>query len=138
MPDNRQFSATWRQDGTALILGRLVASNGSGDATGVPGEGRWVEQADLSSIVCGVYEAGSETPVVSPSVTIASVIFDTPVTDRVLWDRDQIGYNFLHTLPVTAFPSADKTYTVQYTFTFAGGTVAVAQISGQALRTRGS
>ena len=54
------FKVQWHEDGSATVLGRITARNGSGSATGIAGEGNWLEQADISTITCAVYDrAGS-------------------------------------------------------------------------------
>lgn len=118
--------ANWREDSTATVLARLTARDGSGSATGVNGEGNWLQQADISTITCAVFDLDSTTPstaINEPTVTIADVILDTPVTTNTLWTKDLKGYNFIHDLGPANFPTGNHTYRVEYTVTLGSGTV---------------
>lgn len=129
------FEVDWREDGTATVLARLTARNGSGSATGVPGEGKWVQQADLSTITYRAFdESDDDTEITSgaTSVTISSAVIDTPVTSTQIWTRDTVGYNFLHDLPPATFPTGGHVVRVEYKFTFADGTVGWAVFRGEA------
>lgn len=114
----------WREDGSAVAVARLAAWNGSGSATGVSGEGRWLEQADIEAITCAVYDLNSatpSTPTSEPTVTVATAVQDTPVTNGEIWPKDDIGWNFRHVLAATCFPTANHRYRVIYTLTLTGG-----------------
>lgn len=115
------FDVHWNEDGSATCLARLVARNGSGDA--IVGEGKWLEQADVSSITCKVIdESDDDTEITpAPTVTPAGSIIDTPVTDGVIWTQDSTGYNFLHDLAYTCFPTGGTMYRVEYYFVLSGG-----------------
>lgn len=110
------------EDGSVTLLARLMADNGSGDA--VAGEGKWLEQADFSTIVCHVYDLSNANAEVgtAPTVTVSSVIIDTPVTDGVIWTADSTGYNFKHTVAGTYFPNGGRAYEIEYFATLTGGT----------------
>lgn len=119
------IKVNWQEDGSATALARVCARDGSGTWTGVSGEGNWIKQADLTTITCAVFDRSGttpDTPFLTPTVTIASAIQDTPVTDGKIWDIDAVGYNFLHDLPGTCFPSGGHKYRVEYAFTRSGGT----------------
>ena len=119
----KRIEVTWHEDGNATALARITARNGSGSATGVDGEGNWLQQADLTSIACKVFEkgAGQVSLVAEPTVTISSAVLDTPVTTNVLWTQDTTGYNFVHDLAATNFRTGTFEYIVEYTFTVTGG-----------------
>jgi hypothetical protein len=120
MPTILNTEARVNEDGSATLLGIITARDGTG---AVQASGRkLIKQADLSAIVCNVYDqADLSTAVVSPTVTISSVIFDTMQAD---WDGDSRGYNFKLTLAATAFPTGGRTYEVELKFTTTGSTVA--------------
>jgi len=125
----------WQEDGTATVLARVCARDATGAATGVPGEGKWVKQADLSAITCAVYDLSSATPAVAiatPTVTISSAILDTPATSSELWTEDTTGYNFIHDLASTNFPTGRNRYLVEYLFTTTGGAKWALQLEGVA------
>ncbi len=135
------FRVTWNEDGSASVLGRLTARDGGGAATGVDGEGKWLQQADVQTITCNIFDLSSltpDTPLSSPAVVVATSILDTPVTDNEIWTRDTIGYNFLHDLISTSFPSGGNRYSVEYTVTLTGGTVFHAVYTGVATPIRSS
>jgi hypothetical protein len=91
-----------------------------------------ITQATISSITCKVYDRSSATPgtpVSSPTVVVASAIFDTLQTDG-RWTVDSstspgsdgsAGYNFLHQVVGSVFSEGGKTYDVEYTFTPTAG-----------------
>lgn len=121
---SHKIEVNWLEDTTAVILARITASDGSGAATGVNGEGNWLQQADLSTVTCKVFDITGQTVTVStPTVTISSDVKDTPITSSALWTQDTTGYNFIHTIANTYFPSAGHRYRVEYKFTTTGGTV---------------
>lgn len=135
------FNVQWVEDGSATVLGRLAGRTGSGNATGVDGEGNWLQEADISTITCKIFDLDSSTPdtaTETPTVTISSVILDTPVTTNVVWTKDTIGYNFIHTLSSTYFPTGDRRYRVEYEVTLAGGGVFHGIYVGTARPIRGS
>ena len=120
------IKVVWTEDGDCTVLGRVTARDGTGAWTGVDGEGNFLKQADLSTITCAVYDLDSATPttaVATPTVTISSAVLDTPVTTTVLWKLDPYGYNFIHDLPNTAFPTGGHRYRAEYKFTTTGSKV---------------
>lgn len=124
MSEASVFRVSWREDGSCTALARVTARDATGAATGIDGEGKWVKQADISTITCSVFDKSSSTPstaIATPTVTVASSIIDSPVTDGVIWPVDSTGYNFLHDLSYTNFPTGGHVYRVEYTFTPTGG-----------------
>lgn len=86
-------------------------------------DGNYVTQAALTSITCKVYDLQGTTPdtaTATPTVTIASSIFDTLQTGG-MWTADSTGYNFSHTQESTIFANGDHTYLVEYLFTPTSG-----------------
>lgn len=121
------IKVAWQQSGSATALARVCARDATGAWTGIVGEGNWLKQADLAvnGITCAVYDrngAAPDTAIANPTVTISSAIQDIPITDGKIWDIDTIGYNFLHDLTGTSFPTGGHKYRVEYTFTTTGGT----------------
>lgn len=136
-----EFEVEWNEDATATVLARITARDGSGAATGKDGEGNWLEQADISAITCKVFDLDGETPdtpIAEPTVTISSVVLDTPVTSNAIWTKDVYGYNFLHDLANTNFPTGNHKYRVEYTVTLTGGAVFHASFEGRAKPIRSS
>lgn len=135
------FQVEWNEDGSATVLGRITARNGTGAATGVSGEGKWIKIADVSSITCKVFDLDSatpNTPIATPTVTVSASVIDTPVTSSEIWTQDSVGYNFLHDLASSNFPDGSHVYTVEYEVTLTGGTKFHGTYSGLARPIRGS
>jgi hypothetical protein len=118
-----EFGVTWKEDGDATVLARLTARNGTGAATGEDGEGNWLEQADVDTITCKVFDMDDDpdTAIATPTVTVSSAIQDTPVTTNVIWTKDTVGYNFIHDLAASNFPTGGRRYRVEYTVTLVAG-----------------
>lgn len=121
------FELTFQEDGTVVVYGRLTARDGSGSATGVSGEGKWIQQADLSTLTWKAFTSsdGGTTwsEVTSASLTVSDVVINTPVTTNVDWTRDTVGYNFRHTIASTVFTTGGVLGRVEYKATTTGGAV---------------
>ena len=123
---SRTFNVNWNEDGSCTILGRVTARNGTGEATGISGEGNWIKQADVSTIVRKVFDLdGTNFPTEesSTSITVANVVIDVPVTSTAIWTEDTIGYNFLEDLANTLFPESGRRIRIEYVVTLTGGAV---------------
>ncbi len=108
-----------------IIHGEAFAGSGSILLARVYGTaGTYLTQATTSSITCAVNDitTGSPVSVITPSIVVASVIFDTLQTGG-LWTKDSTGYNFRHAMAATAFPTAGHVYEVIYTVTPSSGAV---------------
>lgn len=126
MESPNPVKVVWIEDGSAVALGRLASDSGTGDWTGVEGEGNFLKQADIDTITYKVFDRSTTTPdtaILTGTLTLSSVIFDTPVKDKKLWPDDDYGYNFKHTLPTTAFPTGDNVIRVEYKITTVGSAV---------------
>ena len=102
------------QNGGATYLARVLGNAGTA-----------ITQASLSSISCGVYDEDGATPgtaIITPTVTIASAVYDTLQTDSI-WTKDTTGYNFKFSIPATGFPIADHRHRIEFKFTPASGAV---------------
>lgn len=140
-----KISVSWQEDGSATVLARITARDGTGAYTGVRGEGNWVKQADLSAVTYKVFDTSDTWPTPttatsSGTVTISTSIIDTPVTDGHIWDVDDdtVGYNFLLDLPGSCFPTGDHRYLVEVYFTSTGGSTWAVQWEGVAAALNGS
>lgn len=136
-----QIQVVFQEDGSATTLGRATARNASGAATGVHGEGKFIKQADVSSITLSVFDLSSATPdtaIATEILTVSAVILNTVVTSNEIWTKDSTGYNFLHDLAASYFPTGNHTYLLEYKFTLTGGVVAWGVYSGPAMPVRTS
>ena len=118
------FFVQWSEDGDATVLGRITSRAGSVAATGIDGEGNWLEQADVASITCSVFDLDSDTPdtpITTPTVIVSTSVLDTPVTVNTLWTVDTTGYNFIHDLAATNFPTGSNRYSVEYAVSMTNG-----------------
>lgn len=114
------FQSVVFEDGGATFLARVYGNSGSA-----------ITQASLSSITCKVFDLDSTTPdtaILTPTVTIASVVYDTLQTGGLWVDDngdalDSVGYNFAHAMPATAFPTGGHRYRIEYKLTPASGEV---------------
>ncbi len=131
-PNTYVYAFRFMEDGTAVVKARVAAHDGTGKTTGVPGEGYFLKQADLSTITCLVYDVTGSASVATPTVTIATAISDTPITTPAIWRKGGPGYNFSHTLAGTNFPTGGSTYRVEYLFTTTGGNAYWLKIEGVA------
>lgn len=101
------------EDATAVFVSRMQAADGDPAV-----------QADVSSISYAVYDRKLGTEVISGTLTVSSVVYDTLQTGSI-WTRDDVGYNFKYALPTTAFPTGGRSYRVEFKWTFADGTVGI-------------
>lgn len=136
----RSFIANWSEDSSATVLGRITSRGGSGSATGIAGEGNWLQIDDISTITYKIFDETTNTDVeiTSGSVTIATSVLDVPITTDVLWTQDIVGYNFIHDLPSTSFPVGGRRYRVEYTVICSDGTKFHGTYRGKALPIRSS
>lgn len=102
------------EDGGATFLARVLGNAGTA-----------ITQATITSITYAVYDLSTTTPttaVISGTLVVASTVFDTLQTDA-RWTADSTGYNFLHAMPATAFPTGKHQYKVEYKVTPTSGAV---------------
>lgn len=110
MPTPTIVQALVWEDGGGLFMGRFQGTNGANHT-----------QAGLSAITCSVFDlANPLVAIATPSVVIATSVFDTLQTDA-RWTLDAIGYNFRHQMPMGTFTGANADYRVEYKFTETGG-----------------
>lgn len=130
------FYSKVNEDGTFSVLARLCSLDGSGDEM-APGEGAVIQQADLASVTCKVYDLGTNRNATSgteitpaPTVVISTSVFDTLRT--LGWNKDTYGYNFRHDLTPAYSPTGGNWYLIEYRMTLAGGGVAWLKVKVQA------
>lgn len=132
MPLQQQFDPATihvgivHEDGGATVMARLYAWSGSA-----------LSQSATTSITAKVFDLYSDTPttaVVSTTLTVSAVIFDALQTDA-RWTLDTTGFNFLHAIPATYFPTGGHLYQVEYKITPATGEVFWLKRKFRALKT---
>jgi hypothetical protein len=110
------------KNGTATLLARIVGRN---DAA--------IVSAEITQVLYTVYLLDDDDPDSRQAVAghegvaldVATVVFDQLQTDA-LWNVDAVGYNFCHTLDVSAqpaFPIAGRRYLIEHQLTPAAGQV---------------
>ena len=108
---------------TATLLARVVGNDDSR-----------VQQADISSAVYSVYlidEDDEDTLTVieghdGVALTVADLIYDTLQEDDLWGDKDETGYNFRHTVDISAnqaFEFVGRAYRVEFTLTPTSGQI---------------
>jgi len=118
------FEIQFNEDSGVTIMGRITARNGSGAATGEDGEGNWLQQADISSITLAVFDLEAPTTTYAEeTLVVGDTILDTPVSTNVIWTKDSVGYNFIHDLAASNFPTGGSIVRAEYKVTLAGGNV---------------
>lgn len=80
--------------------------------------GAYITQASLNGITCKSIDTVTGSTVASPTVTVASSVFDTLQTSSndPRWTGDATGFNFVFTIPAAAFPTGNRKYRVEFTF----------------------
>jgi hypothetical protein len=133
----QQIETTWQAASVNTLLCRVAAADGTGQPTGVRGEGNWIKQADVSTLTYLVQDITDETAITtvvsSTSLTVSTVISDTPTTNTAKWTADGVGYNFAHSIPVASFPTRGNRYRVVYTLTLTSGNASQIVAQGEAL-----
>lgn len=120
--------ATIWEDGGATCMARVVGVAGTA-----------ITQATVSAIGCKVFDLTGDTPdtaVATPTVVVASSVFDTLQTDA-RWTKDATGYNFRYTLAASVFTTGGHRYLVEFKFTPSSGEVfwVVFELYAQNVRT---
>lgn len=120
------FAVNWKEDSTPDILGRVTARNGTGLATGINGEGKFLKQADFDNITAQFYNLTTDPDGEDPTpLTLepSDVILDTPDDSEEIWVKDDVGYNFIHTPSAALFATGGSIYRIEYRFELIGGEV---------------
>ncbi len=120
MADAADIYGTAFKNGSATLMARVVDFDGNA-----------VVQADIASAQYTVYllddqDADARTAITghtAVALNVADVVFDTLQTDAV-WTADQTGYNFRHTLDVSAnqaFTIAGRRFLAEFNLTPTAG-----------------
>ena len=133
----QQIETTWQANSVNTLLCRVSAPDGTGQPTGVRGEGNWLKQADISTLSYVVQDITDETAITtviaSTSLTVIAVVSDTITTNTARWTADGVGYNFSHSIPAASFPTRGNRYRIVYTLTLTGGNASVIVAQGEAV-----
>lgn len=118
MPEAAITSVFVFEDGGATIMARIIGNDAAN-----------ITQASLTTITYSVFDLDSATPETPVSghdaqaLTVANVVFNALQTGDARWadaGGDLTGFNFLHAIAATAFPSAHR-YAIEYLFNPASG-----------------
>ncbi|HLA83834.1 MAG TPA: hypothetical protein VJL29_03490 [Thermoguttaceae bacterium] len=104
------------KNGSATCMARIVGHNAAA-----------ITRTDVAAIHYGIWLLAADDPdsrtAVADHADVAidkiSILFDSLQTDA-RWTRDAVGYNFRHTIDVTAHPAftlAGRDYLVEYRLT---------------------
>ena len=120
------YQTVYGEDSSAYIMARVMRKNSSHAMVAVVA-------ADMSSIIRNVYQTDGSMLVLGPTtLTVADVILSALSTGNI-WTVDSTGFNFIDTIPTTAFPTGGATYRVEYKFTLTGGEVFPLVVVGNAM-----
>lgn len=115
----------WPIGATTTLLARCHSRDGAGADTGRPREGKFITAAQVSSIVCRVYDRSSLTPdtaVGTPTITSAAII--PAVTSGFTIRQEDLGpYNFVFDLTTNLIATVGHTYRVTIDITLSTGTI---------------
>lgn len=117
------FKSKFMEDSNAVNAARITGMQTSPDEEGTP-----LVQADFQEIKYWAY-AGSEVVSGHNGVELdpAEVIFD----DLQGWSKDDVGFNFKHNVPASAFPIGDIVNRIIYKFTNVDDDVAHLEFIGR-------
>ena len=138
MPTAKILTGVVYQNRSAIMLARIVGIDYSGST--VTGEGKQIQQSDVSALTYSVIDLVTETAVtnhdaVSIYSTITSWVFNTLQTPAIWTGKvDATGYNFRYTMATTAFPTAARKYRVEFKFTTTGSIVSTVPFDVQSLK----
>lgn len=97
--------AIW-QNSDLFAMGRLRGN-----------DGQYITQATLTSITVYVYDTSDgDAQTYTGTLSVASTVSDTLVTNDPRWTEDALGYNFGGVVPASAFPAGAHEYRVEVFF----------------------
>lgn len=128
MPQPKPIKGTCWEDGGCSLMARVVGPTSAA-----------ITQAAVSSITCAVFDLDGDSPssaVATPSIVVASTVFDTLQTDG-RWSVDSTGYNFRYDAAASIFATGGHRYRFEFRFTPASGQVywVVFEVTAESLLT---
>ena len=109
------------EDGSSLALARILTVNGSNNKVAAV-------IADVSTISRSVFLVTDgvvgTTAVIGPTTVVVADTVTNTLSTGDIWDTKYdfdgfAGFNFIDTVPATAFPTGGAVYCLRYTFTSA-------------------
>ena len=82
-------------------------------------------QADCTSIVMKAIQESDNSELLSASLTVANVVFDTLQTDG-RWSKDSSGYNFRYDVASSVCQTGERWVQFEATVTTSGGDIIIA------------
>lgn len=120
------FKTKFNEDGSAYVMARAMRKNSSQNLVAlVP--------ADVSSVVRRVFTTSDGAVVIGPTTLTVSDVILGSLSTGTIWTVDTTGFNFVDTVPATAFPDGDTEYQIEYKITLTGGEVFWLLVSGTSL-----
>ena len=114
----KQFLVNALEDGSAYALARVLTKNSSHNLIAAV-------QSDISTISRSVFlytdNVVGTTAIIGPTALVVADAVLNALSTGDVWTLDTTGFNFLDTVPVTAFPTGGATYDLRYTFTSDSG-----------------
>ena len=112
----QEFQAYVYEDGTAYAMARLKRKDSSHNLV-------IVAQANFTSISRKVIRKSDLSTVIGPTTLTTTTVIINSLSTGTIWTKDTTGFNFIDTVPTTAFPVGGEDYNLEYTFTLTGGEV---------------
>lgn len=110
------FKTRWNEDGSAYVMARVMKKNSSQNLVAVT-------PADVSSISRRVFTTSDGATVIGPTTLVTADTILSVLSTGTVWTLDTTGFNFVDTVPPTAFPAGETEYQIEYKITLTGGEV---------------
>lgn len=110
----QQFVRNAMEDSSSYALARVMNKSSAHNMVAAVA-------ADLTSISRSVFEytAGvlGTTAIIGPTTLVTADVMLVSLSTGDIWTLDTTGFNFIDTVPTTAFPTGGSVYNLRYTFT---------------------
>ena len=120
------YKTRWNEDGSAYVMARAMRKNSSQNLIAVV-------PADVSSVSRKVFKVSDGSVIIGPTTLVTADVILSALSTGSIWTVDSTGFNFIDTVPATAFPDGDTDYQVEYKITLTGGEVFWLIVSGMSL-----
>lgn len=134
MNEPQYYPTVFDEDGTKYILARVLRKNTTHSMV-IPAT------SDFTSITRGVYSVPSSTVIVAATTLTTTDVILSALSTGNIWDFSvggSTGFNFIDTVPTTAFPTGGQVVQVEYKFTMTAGDVYSLRVRGPVLPIEGS
>ena len=120
------YKTRWNEDGSAYIMARAMRKNSSQNL--VP-----LTPSDVASVVRRVFTTSDGAVVLGPTTLDVSSCVLSSLSTGTIWTADATGFNFVDTVPPSAFPDGETEYQIEYKIALTGGEVFWLLVAGTSL-----